>query len=73
MERLDCTHLAAADHTLILVVTKGALIADAHQCCRAHVAVADGAFAVALIAEAADGDARLLAAHYKVAGVGLVL
>lgn len=57
-------YLAAAHDAFVLVVAKGALVADADESCGAHVAVADGAFAVAFIAEAADGDAGLLAAHY---------
>lgn len=55
---------AAADRALILVVAERALVADAHQRCRAHVRVAHGALAVAFVAEAPDGDARLLAAHH---------
>ena len=58
------THLATAHDALVLVVAKGAFVADADEGGRAHVAVADGAFAVAFVAEAADGDAGLLAAHY---------
>jgi hypothetical protein len=59
--------LAAADDTLVLVVSEGAFVADAGERGRAHVRVADGAFAIALVAEAADRDASLLAAHDKVA------
>ena len=58
--------LAAADDALVLVVAEAAFVADAHQSCRAHVAVADGALAVAFVAEAADCYARLLAAHYEI-------
>ena len=65
--RAGGTYLATADNTLVLIVTKGALVAYPHQRCRSHVAVADGAFAVAFVAETTDGDARLLAAHYEVA------
>ena len=61
------THLAATNDALVLVVAKGALVADADEGRGPHVAVADGALAVALIAEAADGDARLLAAHDEIA------
>lgn len=46
--------LATADDTLVLVVTEGALIADSHEGRGAHVGVAHGAFAVALVAKAAD-------------------
>lgn len=61
-------HLAATHDAFVLVVAKGALVADAHQGRGPHVAVADGALAVALVAEAADGDAGLLAAHDEIAG-----
>jgi hypothetical protein len=62
------TYLATADHTLVLVVAEGALVADANERGRANVTVADWAFAVTLVTEAADGDASLLAAHYEIAG-----
>jgi hypothetical protein len=60
--------LAAADDALVLVVAEGAFVADAGERGGAHVRVADGALAVALVAQAADRDAGLLAAHDKVAG-----
>jgi|SRR5690242_11212551 len=60
--------LAAAHDALVLVVAEGALVADAGEGGGAHVSVAHGALAVALIAEAADGYAGLLAAHDEVAG-----
>jgi len=59
--------LATADHTLVLVVAKGAFVADAGEGGWAYVGVADGAFAVAFVAKAADGNSRLLAAHYEIA------
>ena len=55
--------LAAAHDALVLVVAKGAFVADAGEGGGAHVRVADGALAVAFIAQAADGYAGLLAAH----------
>ena len=58
---------AAADDTLVLVVAKGTFVADANKGRGANVRVADGAFAVALVAKAADGDTGLLAAHDEVA------
>jgi len=58
--------LAAADDALVDVVAEGALVADAYERRGPHVRVADGALAVALVAEAADGDAGLLAAHDEV-------
>lgn len=60
--------LAAAYDAFVLVVAKGTLIADAREGRGAHVRVADGTFAVAFVAETADGDASLLAAHYEIAG-----
>ena len=62
--------LATAHHALILVVAEAALVADAHEGRRPHVGVAHGTLAVALVAEPADGDAGLLAAHYQVTAVG---
>jgi hypothetical protein len=69
-EAIECVGdtLAAADDTLVLVVSEGAFVADAGERSRAHVRVADGAFAIALVAEAADRDASLLAAHDEVTG-----
>lgn len=46
--------LAAADDTFVLVVSKGAFVADAHEGGGPHVRVAHGAFAVAFVAETAD-------------------
>ena len=63
--------LAAAHDALVLVVAEAALVADADERRRAHVRVAHGALSVALVTEAADGDARLLAAHDEVSGVRL--
>lgn len=56
--------LAAAHDAFVLVVAEGALVADARQCCGTNVGIADGTFAVAFVAQAADGDSGLLAAHY---------
>lgn len=56
----------AADDALVLIVAKGALVADTGEGGRAHIRVANGTFAVAFVAEAADGDAGLLAAHDEV-------
>ena len=63
VERVRDT-LAAADDALVLEVTKAALVAYPNQRGRAHVGVANGAFAVAFVAKSADGDAGLLSAHY---------
>lgn len=59
--------LTTADDALVLVVAEAALVADADEGRGADVGVADGAFAVAFVAEAADGDAGLLAAHDEIA------
>ena len=66
----DCTHLASAHNAFILVVPERALVAYPHQGSRPHVAVTDRAFAVAFIAEAADGDTGLLATHDEIAREG---
>lgn len=58
--------LATTDDALILIVAEGALVADADESCRAYVGIAHGAFAVAFVAQAADGDAGLFAAHDEV-------
>jgi len=58
--------LTATDHTLVLVVAKGAFITDADESCGTNVRVTHGAFAVTLVAKSTDGDARLLAAHNKI-------
>jgi hypothetical protein len=44
---------STTDDALVLVVTEGAFVADAGEGRGAHVGVADGAFAVAFVAEAA--------------------
>ncbi|KAJ3532905.1 hypothetical protein NM208_g8222 [Fusarium decemcellulare] len=59
--------LTAAHDTLVLVVAEATLVADSDKRRRSYVGIAYGAFAVALVAEAADGDASLLAAHDKIA------
>ena len=55
---------AAAHDTLVLVVAEGTFIADSDQSGGADVGVADGTFAVAFVADAADRDARLFPTHY---------
>ena len=64
--------LATAHHALVLVIAEGTLVADTGEGRGAHVGVADGALAVAFVAEAADGYASLLAAHYEIAESMLV-
>lgn len=59
--------LTAAHDTLVLVVTEAALVADAHERRRSYVGIAHGAFAIAFVAETADGDTGLLAAHDEIA------
>jgi len=55
---------AAAHDAFVLVVAERAFVADAGEGCGAHVGVADGTFAVAFVAETAEGDAGGFAAHY---------
>ena len=66
LEAIECVAdaLAAADDTFVLIVAERALVADAHKRGGPDVRVTDGAFAVAFVAQTADGDAGLLAAHY---------
>ena len=59
-------YLSATDNTFILVVAKRAFITDTDECCRAHVAIADGAFAVTFVAETADCYAGLLTTHDEI-------
>lgn len=58
--------LATTHDALILVITKGTLVANADEGGGTHVGVADGAFAVAFVAKSADGNAGLFAAHDEV-------
>jgi hypothetical protein len=58
---------ATTYNALVLVVAEGAFVADAGERGGADVRVAHWTFAVAFVAEAADGDAGLFAAHYEVA------
>jgi len=58
--------LAAADDAFIGVVAETAFVADAGQSGGADVAVADGAFAVAFVAEARERDAGGFAAGQEV-------
>ena len=60
--------LPTADDTLILVVAERAFVADTGEGGWSYVRVADGAFAVAFVAEAADGYAGGFAAHDEIAG-----
>lgn len=57
---------AAAHDALVLIVAERALVADAHESGGAHVRIADRAFAVAFVAEAADGYAAGFAAHDEI-------
>lgn len=56
--------LAAAHNALVLVVSETALVTDAHEGRGPHVGIADGALAVALVAEPTYSYAGLFAAHY---------
>ena len=56
--------LPTANHTLVLVVAERAFVADANEGCGAHVGVADGAFAIAFVAESPYRYTGCFAAHY---------
>jgi hypothetical protein len=58
---------APAHHALVLIVSERALVADPDESRGSHVGVADGALAVAFVAETADGDAGGLATHDEIA------
>lgn len=60
------THLATAYDTFVLIVSKGAFVADSGKSCRAYVAVANRALSITLVAQTSNGDARLLPAHNKI-------
>lgn len=55
-EHSESTYLATADYTLVLVVTKTALVADSDESRWAHIGIADWTFSVALVAETSDGN-----------------
>lgn len=57
---------ATAHDALVLIVSEGAFVADAHESRWTHVGVAHGAFAIAFIAESSDRDTRLLTAHNEI-------
>lgn len=56
--------LASAHNAFVLVVAEGAFVANSDEGSGTDVGVADGTFAVAFVAEPADGDAGGFAAHY---------
>nr|POF05924.1 hypothetical protein CFP56_53311 [Quercus suber] len=58
--------VAAADHAFVLIVAETAFVADAYLRRRAHIRIADGAFAVAFVAESSERDARGFAAHDQI-------
>jgi hypothetical protein len=60
------SYLATADEAFVLVVAKGAFVADADEGCGADVTVAYRTLAVAFIAETTDGNACRLAAHDQI-------
>ena len=65
LEAVECVRnpFAAAHDAFVLVVAETAFVADADKGRGPYVAVAYGAFAVAFVAEAADGYAGGFAAH----------
>jgi hypothetical protein len=58
--------LSTTDDAFVLVVSERAFVAHAHEGGWADVGVADRAFAIAFVAETADGDAGLFAAHDEI-------
>jgi len=58
--------LSTADDALVLIVAKGAFITYTDQCRRTNVGVADGAFAIAFVAEPTNSNTGLFAAHDKI-------
>ena len=56
LKAVECVadSFSATNYALVLIVAKGALIADSNKSGRPYVGVADRAFAVALIAEPAE-------------------
>lgn len=63
------TYLSSTDNAFVLIVSKTTLIAYPDQCRRAHVWVANRAFAIAFIAQTTNCYPRLFAAHYQIAVV----
>ena len=64
--------LPTAHDAFVLVVAEGTFVADADEGRGADVAIADGAFTVAFVAETSDGDTGLFAAHYEIAERGML-
>jgi hypothetical protein len=60
---------AATDDTFVLVITERTFITDACQSRRSNVGIAHRTLPVAFVAQSADGDSGLLAAHYEVTKV----
>lgn len=65
--RYEQTYLTTTDHTFILVVTEGTFVTDTDESRRTNIAITDGTFAIAFIAETANSYTWLLAAHDQVA------
>jgi hypothetical protein len=62
----EYAYLATADKAFVLVVAKGAFVADTDESCGADVTVAYRTLAVALVAETANGDTCCLATHDQI-------
>ena len=65
-------HLAAAHDTFILIVPERAFIAYPYERRGSDVTIADGALAIAFVAESTDGNAGLFSAHDEISGWGAV-
>lgn len=71
LKAIECVTdaLPAAHYAFVLVIAKGAFVADFRKSRRPHVGVAYRTLSIALIAETSDGGARLFAAHYEISVV----
>ena len=63
MVKTEMTYLATADHTFVLIVTKGAFIAYSDEGRGSHIAIANRALAITFVTQSPDRYAWLLAAH----------
>jgi hypothetical protein len=61
------TYLSTTDYTLVLIVSEAAFVADTDEGGGPHVGIADRTFAVAFVAQTADGNAGLLPTHNEIA------
>lgn len=60
-------YLATAYNAFVLIVAKGAFVANPDEGRRSNITIAYRAFTITLVAQTSDCNARLLSAHYKIA------